>query len=273
MIPPLFESLTGAPPIEVTPLVDYGYRAAWTVITRSGKYIVKADERPDLVTNEVMAIRNAATAGAPVPEFVGFGERPAPVVAFKWVPGSSLHGSTNIEAWQDAGRVLRRIHAAPPLRPRPVPWGEAMEGWFAAELGWMAERGFIETHEATAARAVAETLRPTLDATPLTWTHGDCQAEHFIIAPDSNEIAAVIDWADEHEGAPEMDFAVLGLFDPEMLRHAIDGYAPTAEFRQRLHTTLPLYQAIRAAGSLRWLETHGYPGHSWPVERVRALLK
>jgi aminoglycoside phosphotransferase (APT) family kinase protein len=147
-----------------------------------------------------------------------------------------------------------------------------MEGWFAAELDWMKEHDALTAAEATAAKDVARGLRPILDGTPLTWTHGDCQAAHFIIGPGSSTVAAVIDWADDHEGAPEMDFAVLSLFDPEMWRHALDGYAATGEFRQRLERTLPLYQAIRGAGSLRWLETHGYPGHTWPAERVRALL-
>lgn len=272
MIPPRFEQLTGAVPTEVISLVDYGYRAAWKVTTPGGVFLVKSDERPDLVTNEVMAARNAATAGVPVAPFAGFAERPAPAVAFRWVEGRPLHGCTDPEAWRDAGRALRRIHSAPQLRQRAVPWGEAMEGMFRAELGWMAEGGFIEPAEADAAGAVAASLRPVLDATPLGWIHGDCQAAHFILAPDEPRVLAVIDWADEHQGAPEMDFAVLSLFDGDLWRHALDGYAATAEFRERLERTLPLYRAIRAAGSLRWLETHGYPGQEWPVECVRALV-
>lgn len=272
MIPPHFEQLAGAHPTEVIPLVDYGYRAAWKVVTPDGTFLVKSDERPDLVTNEVMAARNAATAGVPAPQFAGFTERPAPAVAFHWVEGRPLHGCAEPEAWRDAGRVLRRIHAAPPLRQRAVPWGEAMEGMFRAELGWMVEHGFISTGESAAASEVATMLRPVLDATPLGWIHGDCQAAHFILAPNEPRVAAVIDWADEHQGAPEMDFAVLSLFDGDTWRYALDGYAATAEFRERLERTLPLYRAIRGAGSLRWLETHGYPGHGWPVECVRALL-
>lgn len=272
MLPPLFEQLIGAPPSEVAPLVNYGYRAAWRVTTPDGAFVVKSDERPDLVTNEVMAVRNAATAGVPVAQFVGFTERPAPAVAFRWVDGRPLHDCTDPEAWRDAGRALRRVHSAPPLRQRTAPWGEAMEGMFRAELGWMAEHGFITIAESESASGIASMLRPVLDETPLCWVHGDCQAAHFILAPDAPRVAAVIDWADEHQGAPEMDFAVLSLFDGDTWRHALDGYAATSEFRERLERTLPLYRAIRAAGSLRWLETHGYPGHTWPVECVRALL-
>lgn len=272
MIPPRFEQLIGSVAGEVATLVDYGYRAAWKVESHAGAFIVKSDERPDLVTNEVMAVRNAATAGVPVQPFAGFVERPAPAVAFRWVEGRPLHGFTDPEAWRDAGRVLRRVHSAPPLRQRTVPWGEAIEGMFRAELGWLADHGFISADEAQCAAAVAGRLRTVVGETPLAWIHGDCQAAHFIVAPDGARIAAVIDWADEHQGAPEMDFAVLSLFDGEMWRAALDGYAATNEFRERLELTLPLYRAVRAAGSLRWLETHGYPGHTWPVECVRALL-
>lgn len=272
MIPPLFEQLIGSAPTRVTALGDYGYRAAWKVTAAAGTFLVKSDERPDLVTNEVMAVRNAATAGVPVQAFAGFVERPAPAVAFRWVDGRPLHGCTDPEAWRDAGRVLRRIHAAPPLRPRTVPWGEAMEGMFRAELAWAAEHGFIAMDEASAAAGVAAALRPVLDDTPLAWVHGDCQAAHFIVAAEEPRIVAVIDWADEHQGAPEMDFAVLSLFDGDLWRHVLDGYAPTTEFRERLERTLPLYRAIRAAGALRWLETHGHPGHEWPIDKVRALL-
>lgn len=272
MHPPRFEQLIGATPTAVETLADYGYRAAWKVVTDSAAFLVKADERRDLITTEVMATRNAATAGVPVAQFAGFTEKPAPAAAFRWVAGQPLHGSTNLDAWRDAGRVLRRVHAAPELRKRTVPWGEAMEGMFSAELGWMVEHGFIEPAEAETVREVAASLRPALDDTPVGWIHGDCQAAHFIIEPDEPRIAAVIDWADEHEGAPEMDFAVLTLFDEGVLEALLDGYAATREFRERLALTLPLYQAIRGAGSLRWLETHGYPGNTWPVERVRALL-
>jgi aminoglycoside phosphotransferase (APT) family kinase protein len=106
---------------------------------------------------------------------------------------------------------------------------------------------------------------------PAVWVHGDCQPAHFILDEASGEVTAVIDWADAQPGWAAMDFAVLTLFDGNVLGWLLEGYGAPANFQDNLARTLPYFRAVRAAGAYRWLETHGYPGHEWPLARIRAL--
>ena len=251
-------------------LLDYGYRGAWRVKALGETYLVKADERPGAIRREVAAHQHAAAHGIPVPELGATVGDPNPGVSFRWVEGVALHGSIVPEAWRAAGRVLRRIHELPPLddtHPIDRLWP------FEAEIEWMVANGGLTRSEADAALSVAEPLRLTVEAAPLAWTHGDCQAAHFIMNPATNEVAAVIDWADAGFARPEMDFAVLALFDAGALEWILEGYEASPQLRDSLARTLPYFQALRAAGSYRWLETHGYQGQTWPAETIRAFIR
>ncbi|HEY5475952.1 MAG TPA: aminoglycoside phosphotransferase family protein [Tepidiformaceae bacterium] len=270
-LPPL-DRLLGRSPESVEQLLNYGYRAAWKVRVGQDLFAVKADIRPGFQQREADAHRYAATSGVPVPEIVSVDDGPPATVVIRWVVGASLQGQDSAAAWRAAGRVLRLIHALPPLRTHEQRWDDFVLDWFAGALPYLARHG-LGDGEITAALERANGLRTTLRAEPQVWLHGDCQADHFILDPASEQVVAVLDWADAQQGAAGMDFAVLTLFDDGVLPHVLDGYEASADFRQRLAATLPFYSAVRAASAAAWLDTHGYDRGEWPVEVVHRFAR
>lgn len=269
MDPPDFRQLLGFKPEATTQLFDYGYRAAWRVDSPRSSFIVKADERQDLTANEVAAQLHAGKAGIPVAEVVAFEPEFPATVAIRWVDGVSLHEHSTPAARRNAGRWLRVIHALPVLRPRL----ERPEHWlaesFESELSYMVESSVISDSDRTNALAAMEALLPAVASAPSSWIHGDCQAAHFLIDPSMDRVTAVVDWADAQHGSPEMDFAVLTLFDTASLNDILDGYEASAEMRERL--SLLFYQAVRGAGSYRWLVKHHYGKQQFTIDLVKAL--
>lgn len=273
MLSPVFEALLGAPPDNVRPLLDYGYRGAWKVRACGESFIVKADTRGAFLQNEVTAQRHAEAAGVPVPDIIAAAADPIPALAMRWVEGVALHARPSPAAWRDAGRVLRLAHGASVLRRRDERWGDFVHDWFARELPYLVEHHGLVAEDADVALRHAGELRASLNRRPLAWLHGDCQAAHFLIDPTTERVTAVLDWADAQEGDPAIDLAVLTLFDDGVLGHVLDGYEAAPEFREHVMRTLPLYRAVRGAGAARWLDDHHIPGGDWPTAAVRSLVR
>lgn len=270
---PAIDALLGAPPDRTETLLDYGYRGAWKVSVRGESYVVKADVREGFQEAEVAAQRHAGAAGVPVPEIVAVGAIPVPTVAMRWVEGVPLQGHADVAAWRDAGRVLRLGHSATILRGRAKPWAELVLGWLADEISYLVDHRGLAGADADAALQRAETLRVVLDQQSLIWLHGDCQASHFLIDPIASRVTAVVDWGDAQAGDAALDFAILSLFDRDALTGVLDGYEASTEFREHLAATVPLYRALRGAGSARWLDGHGYPAVEWPLNAVREFVQ
>jgi Ser/Thr protein kinase RdoA (MazF antagonist) len=209
----------------------------------------------------------------PVAPLVALLDGPVPSLVLEWldgvVPLSELDAP---EAWRSAGQTLRRLHELPTLRRRSEPFPVFMRHWFELEMRELVACAAVSADEAAAALAKAAEFETILARTPLVWAHVDCQAAHFLLNPDDNSVAAVIDWADACEDAPDMDFAVLTLFGRLYLDAVLDGYGASRELRDRLAGTLPFYRAVRAAGAHNWLESHGYAGHTWALEEIRAFI-
>lgn len=271
MLMPAMEPLLGGEISAVEELLNYGYRAAWKVIANGERFMVKADLREGFQAREVAAQEHARSAGVPVAEAVLSRDGDVPVHAMRWVEGGSLRGCDSARSWRAAGRVLRLAHSAAPLWPAPERPGTFVAGWLQRELPYCVAHHGLTAADAELVLRQAGRLRPILDRAPPTWLHGDCQAAHFLLEPDGDRIAAVVDWADAHEGDPVMDFAVLTLFDKEALPAVLDGYDASEELRDRAALSLPLYRAARGAASMRWLDAHGYAGEQWPVDALREV--
>ncbi|MEO6044161.1 MAG: phosphotransferase [Tepidiformaceae bacterium] len=265
------EPLLGGEISAIDELLNYGYRAAWKVTAGGERFMVKVDLRSGFQTREVEAQAHARSAGVPVAEAVLSRDGDVPALAMRWVEGGSLRGCASLRSWQAAGAVLRLAHGAPSLRPAPEPPGAFVAGWLKRELPYLVAHHGFAAADAELVLRHAERLRPTLDHATPAWLHGDCQAAHFLLEPAGDRIAAVLDWADAHEGDPVMDFAVLTLFDREALLAVLDGYEASGELRDRVALSLPLYRAARGAGAVRWLDAHGYPEERWPLDALRQV--
>jgi aminoglycoside phosphotransferase (APT) family kinase protein len=270
---PAIEALLGAPADDAQTLLDYGYRAAWKVSARGDWFIVKADMRDGFQEAEVEAQLHAGRAGVPVPEILASTARPVPAVAMRWVEGVPLQSCRRMEAWREAGRVLRLAHGATVLRSRNVPWGELVQRWLAQDIPYLVNHRGLAGSDADAVLRCAEELCASLNEQALVWLHGDCQAAHFLVDATADRVSAVIDWGDAQEGDSALDFAILSLFEDDVLPHILDGYEAPLEFREHLAATLPLYRALRGAAAARWLDEHGYQDVEWPLNAVRGLAR
>lgn len=266
---PDFRALLGRPADSVETMFDLGHRAVWKVRSRADTFVVKADDRPGHTANEVVAQQHARRFGIPAPEIIGFETTSPAAVAMFWAEGVPLHAHSTTAAKRDVGRWLRAIHGLPMLRPRETSIDEWLVAWLEEELDYMVQQEAVPAADRKAALEATERLRPVLESTPSAWIHGDCQAAHFLVDPETDLVTAVLDWADAQHGLPEMDLATLTLFDADSLDEILVGYGAGDDLKERL--ALPLYHAARGAGSFRWLQTYHNDKRLFAVDRVKAL--
>lgn len=61
-----------------------------------------------------------------------------------------------------------------------------------------------------------ETLQPVLMQRPIVLLHGNLQAAHILVDPQSEQVLAFLDFADAQPGDPLLDIAVVTLWDQEL---------------------------------------------------------
>ncbi len=227
--------LLGAPPADVQPLIVWDHRATYRVRVGNDEFVVKADAHEEELLNEAAGQLHAAAHGIPVPEVVAV-ERGA--LAMRFVPGEQLRADSSDEAWRAAAAVTKRIHAAPPIGP--------LGGGFTHELEPELEYACAHGLAPASADNIRRMMSAALPLPPITWVHGDLQAEHFILQGD--EVVAVLDWSDHGRGDPLWDYVVLTFDDPAKIALVLD--EPPDAFRLRINRTRRLLTDVR------WLTEH-----------------
>jgi aminoglycoside phosphotransferase (APT) family kinase protein len=256
--------LLDAAPDETHALVERPDRASYRVRVGEQWFAVKIDDDRTLVAREVAGNRRAAAAGVPVPTLVDVADD-AFVTA--WVDGVPLVAHATDAAWAAAGAQLRTAHDVGGTAPFGAGFGgfDSTHGsWrdffeaFAAEQLLVCEREL--DFPARAADRVRAALRAAhLDSPHLGWCHGDCQPDHVLVDPVTDEVVAIIDWADHGSADVTWDVGVLTLDNATHLGAFLDGYRARDELRAAFAELLPLYQVVRLVGEACWLAAHGYP--------------
>jgi len=262
----LCRDLLGAAPDTVEPLVVWPDRGSYRVEIRDERFVVKTDDDPRTVDNEVSGHRHAAAAGVPVPELIA---ACGDAFAMRWVDGVTLRSHSTAAAWRDTGAQIRRAHdrGAHGLR-----FGTGFGGFNPSYADW---RSFFEAFADSMlsdcerniglSRAKGDRIRSALRAAPgldtpwIVWCHGDLQPEHVLVDPATDRVAAIIDWADHGAGDFVWDFTVLMLDHAEQLDAVLDGYGATQEQHAALDALLPLYSVVRLIGEAGWFAEHGLP--------------
>jgi aminoglycoside phosphotransferase (APT) family kinase protein len=262
----LAHELLGRLPDAIEPLVMWTDRATHQVTIGAERFVVKTDDDRSTVAREVEGQRRAATAGVPVPEILAAVDD---AFAMRWVDGPTLTEHPTSDAWRDTGERIRIAHD---LGGEP-PFGTGFGGFEPEQPTW---RRFFDTFaesmlqdcerdlefppaSAERVRAALAGAAPLLDTPHLGWCHGDFQPNHVIIDPETNRVAAIIDWADQGSGDVGWDVSVLTLDHHSSLAAFSDGYRASAELRETLDRLLPLYQVVRLLGSASWLAEHHHP--------------
>jgi aminoglycoside phosphotransferase (APT) family kinase protein len=226
--------------------------------------VVKTDDDPRTMTNEVDGHRRAAAAGVCVPELLGAVDD---AFAMRWVDGVTLRRHPTAAAWRAAGREVRFVHdvdAEPPFgtgfggfNPSRPTWRQFFE-LFADQMLTSCERDLgLPRAEGDRIRAALHDA-PGLDTPHVVWCHGDLQPEHILVDPATDRVTAIIDWADHGAGDFVWDFAVLTL-DGAPTAALLDGYGATREQCAALDALLPLYSVVRLVGEAGWFAEHGFP--------------
>jgi len=258
----LAQRLLGHAPDRVRTLVARPDRGVYVVTIGADEFVCKIGDDPVALAREAEAQRRAGAFGIPVPEVraTGAGE-----MASCFVIGTPLTGVRDANAWRAAGRVLRRVHA---IEPDGV-WGEGLDApaatWRAsiqthlvdALADCVRELGFDRDQAARIRDAFAASS--VFDAPMRAWCHGDCQPDHVLIDPATNEVLAIIDWSDHGQADAAWDLAVLTLDDAAKLTAVLDGYAPSTEERAHIEAALPFLRVLRLLGEAHWLFEHSYP--------------
>jgi len=260
----LCRDLFGAAPDAVAPLVVWPDRASWRVTVRGEQFVVKTDDDRRTVANEVAGHRRADAAEVRVPEFVAATDD---AFAMRWVEAVSLRDHPAAAAWTDAGAQLRAVHdlgSAPPFgtgfggfNPTRPDWRSFFE-LFADEMLTECERNLgLPREEGDRIRAALRAV--PLDDPIIVWCHGDLQPEHVLVDPETDDVVAIVDWADHGAGDFVWDVAVLTIDHAPDRDAFLDGYRATPEHLAALHARLPLYSVVRLLGEAGWFAEHGFP--------------
>lgn len=257
--------LTGAPVIPVAHgerLVALGARADGT------RVVVKVDLDGDRHRREAEALGRLAGAGVAVPAVLDQRDEVTPigvvhVLELEHVAGPPLSGHAPDERWAEVGVALAGLHRA--VSPAAAaPFAGNVDGSFAAHLErWLEvehhaapERGWLTGAQADRMRdrvweALAE-VGPDVDVC----LHGDCSPFHWLLEPGRG--ARPIDLADAGRGDPVYDLVVLTIVNADRLDAVLDGYGADASLRARTASVGPAYRLLRLAGSVSWLDEHGF---------------
>ncbi len=225
--------------------------------------------------NEAVAVPLARAAGVRTPALLSCdaSRQLVPFVysVYERVDGVGLEGAVTDPvlagaAWHELGRDLARLHTgvastAPLIEwdqktdPRPLPAIIARAGYFAAaEADWL-DRWLAR-------------LSPYADATiPLRFLHGDSQASNLIVAPDTLDYRAVLDWGSCLWGDIALDFAGVPLRAvPAMLT----GYRELAATDDGLEPRI-VWRHLQIA--LHQLRGQPVPEQSWAERPMGMLLE
>jgi aminoglycoside phosphotransferase (APT) family kinase protein len=254
----------------VEPLFEWPDRQTAVVTAGSERFVVKLDADHERIAHEAAGQRTAAALGVPVPRIVA--EQPGALL-MTFVDGVSLSDRGARDAVVDTGRWLRRLHDGGNTTPDyegHERWSDAVEAWLEPELqGCIADRHVDDALAAKVHRALDD-ARDTLDESPRVWCHGDFQAAHVLADPSTNCVTAFLDFADHQTAEPGWDIGVFTLYDESLLDPLLDGYGASAELRDGLGRTLPLYRVLRLLGSVRWLAARHHPAVADHLERITA---
>ncbi len=267
------ERLTGARASKVTALANHDYRSAWRAETDGGVFVVKRDTRPGFQQREYDVQVYAASIGLAVPPVMGYEvEDAGGAMAMRWMPGAQVHKTPTPAFYAEIGRALAKLHAGrgyPDVPVSAIP-AAGLEGSISPWLEYLLVRERLDRSVADKVLAFAREHEPLAAAAPTSLLHGDCQSAHFLVDVATTSITAIIDWADACEGDPAQDIGLICLFYPERIDDLLDGYGGDPVERARIRAIVPFYMAHRGAAAAEWMDAHGFPGFSWPEERVVA---
>ncbi len=233
--------------------------------------VVKVDRDAVRHRREADVLRRLRAAEVAVPEVVSSGRDDgtgAWVLVLEHVDGRPLDADDGPEEWAAVGAQLAHLHGAVPSPDGPPFWGHTDAGfaqhlrtWCALEQRTGVEDGWLRSDQAERLGVLVEEAAARADDVPGVLLHGDCAPWHWLLTPLAPP--RPVDLGDAGVGDPAFDLMVLTLEAPDRLAPALEGYGADAALRTHVDAVLPGYRALRLAGQVAWLRSHGFdPGPS-----------
>lgn len=238
-------------------------RAVFEISGPTGPAVVKVDTSVPRHLKESAVLAAARRAGLPVPQVLYADDTLPAILVLELLAGCPLN-DVGAGGWRHAGEALRRLHD---LRPPSAvglidssgrSWAEHFVWWADRERDLLDSRGaFVSTVAGQMHRALVDAFAG-MGQPQLKLLHGDCQPEHYLVDPRTEELTGLLDLGDAVRGDAVWDLAVLTLGNPERLTDVLEGYGPGQALRHRLTKLLAPYQLIRRLGEATWMREHGY---------------
>ena len=227
-------------------------RVVARVTTPTGDVVAKVSTTAGAFNEEAAAMCTLAGLGLPVSEVLALEGGPPALLISSWADGEPITAESNPAVLHAVGRILRRIHqipAGPPFSAHPTV-ARWVESWFNEIFPWWETEESVGPDLHRTAEAWMDAVRPVLEAQPGCLFLLDGRTDHFLV--NDNGDIRLIDVADLQAGDAAMDFAVLELDAPGILRHVLEGYAPSAAEREVFDDLIPFYAFLRALSAAGW---------------------
>jgi aminoglycoside phosphotransferase (APT) family kinase protein len=241
----------------LTPLYLQPDRALF--LAENLRIIFKVYMAEKALQHEYAIAQKVASIGVPIPEILGFEAGQPAVLAMKQVMGHPL-SSHDQSAAKEAGSYLQRFHtvgAHPPFSGGQQQWEAFISWWAREEIEKVKRLAVLDHHQIHELHEQFEILRPLLVQRPIVLLHGDLQAAHILVDPQTEKVLAFLDFADAQPGDPLLDIAVVTLWDQELTDFFLEGYSSienTTETKQ----VLSLYRLLRHLAEIPWLVERGF---------------
>jgi hygromycin-B 7''-O-kinase len=253
----------------------------FAVGTESVIKLFPAEEQTFFETEAAALSRVAGLLSIPTPHLIASGER----AGWWYIVMTQLRGDSLAEAWprigaddrrrlmRDVGIALAELHAVPThdLAPLATNWQNFMNAQRAACRERQLAKG-LASPWADAIEDFLERWTPSDDGRRVL-LHTEVMREHLLVErrQRSWQLTGLVDFEPAMLGAPEYDFASVGIFvscaEPGLLRALLDGYGvrPDDVFPLRVM----VYALLHRYGNLRWyLERLPAPEVAGDLERL-----
>ena len=221
---------------------------------------------------ERATMQQVQASRVPIPEIVLLDIAQPSVLAMKYVAGHYL-SSKNINAAKEAGMYIEKFHrleTSPPFSGGQTQWDEFILWWSMREIGSIERLDVFTNNEIAQMKRKFDRIQSVLAERPIAFLHGDLQAEHVLVNPQTQKVVAFLDFADAQPGDPLLDIAVLSLWDHQLADRVLEGYA-SIENNEQTKQLLSQYRLLRHISEIPWLLNRGFKE---PVEKnVKAIKK
>ncbi len=225
---------------------------------RSG-IVLKVYREGKTLQYEYEIAQKAQTKGVPTAEILRLEPGELTVMAMRQVVGKPL-SSAEVSAAKEAGRYIEQFHTiptAPPFSGGQDRWDEFILWWARHEIGNVERLGIFTEDEIGKLRGTFDAIKSALIERPIAFLHGDLQTAHILVEPQTQRVAAFLDFADAQPGDPLLDIAVLSLWDHHLADAVLEGYT-SIENDERTQELLAHYRLLRLLGEVPWLLNRGF---------------